>query len=186
MVLMVLGLVIFFAVHLFPNFQEQRAKAVAAMGLLPYKAVFSVLALAGFALIIMGKADAALSPIELWQPPHVFRAVTKLLMLPAMVLLVAAYVPSNIKRKVRHPMLIGVKFWALGHLLANGDLASILLFGSFLSYAVFAMISINRRSEPKVLPNKPWYMDLLVLLIGLILYAAIAMLHMSLFGVSIR
>ncbi|KZZ28565.1 hypothetical protein A3752_20950, partial [Oleiphilus sp. HI0081] len=149
-------LIIFIGIHLLPTLPELRQKYIDKLGELPYKGIFAVISIAGFALIIMGKADAPF--ISIWQPPQFLSHLTKLLMLPAFILLVAAYIPSNIKRRVRHPMLAGVKLWALGHLLINGDAASILLFGGFLAYAVIDMIRANKRSEWVKPEPKPAYM----------------------------
>jgi uncharacterized membrane protein len=178
-----LGLVVFFGIHLLPAFPNVRQSYVDKLGELPYKGIFAFISLIGFALIVMGKADAPYIPI--WEPPQFMAHLTKLLMLPAFVLVVAAYIPSNIKLKVRHPMLVGVKFWALGHLLSNGDAASILLFGSFLAYAVFDMIRANKRSEWCKPKSRPMYMTILVVALGAIAYAAVAMHHMQLFGVPL-
>ena len=106
-------------------------------------------------------------------------------MLPALILIVAAYVPSNIKRRIRHPMLAAVKVWALGHLLINGDAASILLFGGFLAYAVVDMIRANKRSEWVKPDAKPVYMTVLVIVLGVVAYGSIAMHHGQLFGVAL-
>lgn len=183
MFLLILGLAIFILVHLFPVFQSRRTALISRLGELTYKAGFAVIALLGFVLIVMGKADAAF--VEIWQPSQMFAIVTKLLMLPAMILMVAAYVPSNFKRKIRHPMLMSVKIWAVVHLLANGDLASIVLFGSFLAYAVIAMISINRRGEWVRPDEKPLALDILVIVSGGVAYAVIGLYHLQLFGVAI-
>jgi len=183
MTLLILGLIIFFSIHLLPSFQGLRSNFIAKLGVLPYKGVFALISLVGFALIVMGKGQAPF--VEIWQPPVLLVMLTKLLMLPAMVLLVAAYVPSNIKRKVRHPMLAAVKLWALGHLLSNGDLASMLLFGSFLCYGVIAVISVSRRAEAVASVVRPIYMDILVLLMGGVAYAGIGIYHQQLFGAAI-
>jgi uncharacterized membrane protein len=183
MALLVLGLVIFIAIHFFPALQSQRAALIERLGELKYKSLFSLASLASFALILLGKANAPF--IEVWQPPHLLAVVTKLLMLPAMILLVAAYFPSNFKRKIRHPMLIAVKIWAFAHLLINGDLASMILFGSFLGFAVLAMISANKRMEWTKPNEQSVLMDVLVILIGGAIYAGAGMYHLQLFGVSI-
>ncbi len=184
MTLLIAGLLIFFAIHLLPSFPELRNRLREQLGALAYRGVFSLIALAGFVLIVMGKGRAEF--VSIWIPPAELAVATKILMLPAMVFLVAAYVPSNIKRRVRHPMLTAVKIWALGHLLSNGDLASILLFGSFLAYAVFDMVSANRRSEAPVLAQQPLFLDILVLVLGGVAYALIGWFHMDLFGVAIH
>lgn len=183
MTFLITGLIIFFAIHLLPTFPALRSSCVARLSLLPYKGVFALVSLAGFSLILIGKGQASF--IEVWQPPAFLAMLTKLLMLPAMVLLVAAYVPSNIKNRIRHPMMAAVKLWALAHLLSNGDLASILLFGAFLCYGVISVISSNRRTEATAPVVRPTYMDVLVLIIGGAAYAGIGLYHQQLFGVPI-
>lgn len=183
MTTLVLGLVIFFGIHLIPTFPSVRQNYIDKLGVLPYKGVFALVSIIGFALILLGKADAPYIP--LWQPPQFMSMVTKLLMLPAFILVIAAYIPSNIKRNIRHPMLAGVKCWALGHLLSNGDVASVLLFGSFLAYAVIDMICANKRSEWIKPEPKPLLMTVIVLVLGGIAYGAVAIHHMQLFGVPL-
>lgn len=183
MSLMLLGLVIFFAIHLVPTRVALRTSLVQKFGLLPYKALFSLVALAGFVLIVIGKGQAEF--IAVWTPPAFMRHITMLLVLFAFILLVATYVPSNIKAKVRNPMLIATKLWATGHLLANGDLASIVLFGSFLAYAVVDVISVKKRGvavEPK---RYSYALDGLVVVIGVVAYGLVAMNHLALFGVPV-
>jgi uncharacterized membrane protein len=146
--ILVVGLGVFFAAHLVPTFPEVRARMVGALGSGPYSGLFALVSLVAFALIVLGYGQMqglARSNPELWVPPTWGRHATMLLMVPAMVLLVAAYVPSRIRTAVRHPMLAGVTLWALGHLFANADLASVLLFGSFLVFAVYDMISASQR-----------------------------------------
>ncbi|MFD2231034.1 NnrU family protein [Alkalimarinus sediminis] len=183
MELLIIGLSTFFLVHLLPSTPTLRSTLVGKLGELPYKAVFSVISLIGFALIVWGKAEAEFIPV--WQPPVMLAVVTKLMMLPAMVLLIAAYLPSNIKKHIRHPMLLGVFLWAVGHLLINGDMASILLFGGFLSFAVIDMASANARGAALQVDTKPLWNDVLVLILGGGAYALLGIFHQSLFGVPI-
>ena len=148
MLLLVIGLVLFFLIHLVPASPDLRRGLVERFGEPVYKIAFSIVALAGFALIVYGYGKLYATPgknPEIWSPPNAMRHASMLLMLPAFVLLVAAYIPSRIRTATRHPMLIAVKLWALAHLLVNGDLASIVLFGSFLAYAVFDRISVKHR-----------------------------------------
>lgn len=183
MTLLVLSLAVFITVHLFPMLQTQRANLIKQWGELKYKSLFSLISLASFVLIVFSKANAPF--IEVWQPPQILAVVTKLLMLPAIILLVAAYCPSNFKQKIRHPMLLAVKIWAVAHLMINGDLASIILFGSFLGFAVIAMISANRRQEWQKTKQQSVAMDVLVIVVGGAIYAAVGMHHLELFGVPI-
>ena len=191
MMLLIVGLIIFLGVHLLPTVPDVRASFVERWGANAYKAGFSVLSLIGFAVIVMGYHKMQLHPGKnpvLWQSPLWMRHVTIALMLPAMILLVAAYVPCRIRSAVKNPMLLAVKIWALAHLLSNGDVASLLLFGSFLAYAVYDLISVKRRgargplgdAKPSGIRN-----DIIVVAVGAVLYAA--MLHgghLWLFGVA--
>ena len=183
MAILVLGLTIFLGFHLLPVQQTIRGNLVSKFGELPYKALFSVGSIAGFYLIVVGKAQAPF--ISVWMPPSFFKHITMLLVLLAFVILPAAYISSNIKRKLKNPMLIAVKLWALGHLLANGDVASLILFGSFLAYAVIDMISVKKRGQTITNDPQPIWKDALVVVIGLAAYMLVVMNHASLFGVPV-
>ena len=143
------GLALFFAAHLIPTRPQMRARIVGKVGSGPYSGLFALVSLAALVLIVMGygamRGLGRENP-QLWVAPSWTGHLTMLLMVPAMVLLVAAYVPSRIRTNLRHPMLIAVMLWAFAHLIANGDLASVLLFGSFLAYGVYDMISANQRA----------------------------------------
>jgi len=188
---LVLGLLIFFLVHLAPTQVDLKRGLIERFGLLGYKAIFSALSLVGLVLIVVGygklQVMAGKNP-EIWTPPVWTRHLTFLFMIPAMVLLVAAYVPSRIRTIVKHPMLAAIKFWAAGHLLANGDLASILLFGSFLAYAVYDRISVKQRvvMQPSAPSNAGWFNDALVVAGGLALYVFMLTIgHARLIGVPL-
>lgn len=190
MVILVLGLLIFFAIHIVPMQTGLRAGLVGRFGEGGYKGLFSVLSTIGLVLIVIGyaklQAHAGKNP-ELWTPPIFLRHITLLLMLPAMILLVAAYVPSRIRTVTKHPMLVAIKLWALGHLLANGDLASIVLFGSFLAYAVVDRISLKHRHAPGPLGDRRGGLagDLTAIVVGTALYGALLFFaHAWLFGVA--
>ena len=146
---LIAGLVLFFGVHTLTTLREMRAGLVARLGPGLYKAAYSLVSLIGFVLIVLGyKAYRAAGYVDVWTPPRGMSHLSILLMWPAMVALVAAYVPSGeIKRRLKHPMLVAVKIWALAHLLSNGDLGSIILFGSFLGWAVYDRISVKKRVE---------------------------------------
>jgi len=148
MLFLVAGLVIFIGVHCLPMRVEVRARLVEKVGLIPYKAGFSLVSALGLGLIIWGKVNADF--IEVWQPIDWLRIATIMLMFPALLLIVSADGPDNsIRRILGHPMILGVELWAIAHLLANGDLASIILFGSFLVWALVAFASASRRKPPK-------------------------------------
>jgi uncharacterized membrane protein len=145
MTLLIAGIAVFLGVHLVPTLPHVRARLIARLGENGYRLLFSALSLAGLALLIFGFAKAPV--IQIWSPPAWTRWVAIALMLPAFILLVAAYVPGRIKAKVRHPFLAAVKLWALAHLIANGDLAAMILFGAFLAYAAYDRVSLKRRAE---------------------------------------
>lgn len=189
MTTMIIGLLVFFAIHLVPTQPDLRAGLVERFGANAYKGVFAVLSLVGFVLIVMGYGKmqvlAGKNPV-IWVPPVWTSHIALLLMVFSMILLVAAYVPSNIKRIAKHPMLLAVKFWALAHLLANGDLASIILFGGFLAYAVFDRISLKRRAAASPSAAEGGVVgDVIAIVAGLALYVAfLVYLHEQLIGVA--
>lgn len=172
---LILGLLLFFAIHLVPTSPSLRHGLAGRFGEPAYKIGFSVLSFVGFALIVLGYHKLQLMPGKnpvLWDPPSWTRHIAFLLMLPAMILLVAVFIPSRIRTAAKHPMLAAIKFWALSHLLVNGDLGSIVLFGSFLAFAVYDRISVKRR--PAAAPAGPQagaLNDVLVVVGGLALYA---------------
>ncbi len=192
MTLLILGLALFLGTHAFTMARGSRAAAVARLGEGPYKGLYSLLSLAGIVLISVGygqyRADGY---VPVWEPPVWTRHLALLLVWFAFVAFAAAYLPGRIKTRLKHPMLAGVKIWALAHLLANGDLGSILLFGSFLAWAVAARISAKRRDEvvPHGGPATPpsgWRNDILALAVGTAAYLAFAFwLHPWLIGVAV-
>jgi len=138
MTLLLIGLVLFLGAHSVRIFADPwRSAMLARLGEMGWKGVAAVVSLVGFVLIIWGFGLARQQPVLLWTPPVAMRHLASLLTLVAFVLLAAAYVPRNgIKARLHHPMVLGVKVWALAHLLANGSLAHVILFGSFLVWAV--------------------------------------------------
>lgn len=150
MLLLVLGLVLFLGVHSTRVFADGwRTSVIARAGEKPWKAGYALLSIAGFVLLVWGYGLARQSPVVLWPAPPVgMRHLASLLTLVAFVLLAAAYVPGNLlKAKLHHPMVLGVKAWALAHLLANNTLADVLLFGGFLLWAVLVFRSSRRRDR---------------------------------------
>ena len=149
MSLLILGLVLFLGIHTVPMMQGLRGGIRSAASPALYQVLLSLVSAVGLVLIVWGygqmQGQGRLNP-EIYTPPIWLRHVTLLLMWPAMILLVAAYVPSRIRTKAKHPMLAGIKLWALAHLLANGDLASLILVGSFLAWAVVDRISVKKRA----------------------------------------
>jgi uncharacterized membrane protein len=192
MLILVLGILIFLGVHLIPTNVVLRKGLAERWGENGYKMAFSLFSLVGFALIILGWAKLQANPGKnpiIWDPPLWTHHIALVLMLPAMVFLVAAYIPSKIRTMLKHPMLVAIKTWALAHLLANGDLASMVLFGSFLAYAVYDRISVGKRGAAGPLGAKTGgpLNDVIVLFIGSALYALLVFGgHEWLFGVSPR
>lgn len=154
MTLLILGLVLFLGTHSVRIFAEGwRRATIARLGEGGWKGAYSVLALAGFVLIVWGYGQARLDPVVLWNPPTGMRHLASLLTLASFVLLAAAYVPGNhLKAKLHHPMVLAVKVWALAHLLANQTLADMVLFGAFLVWAVldFRAARVRDRADGTV------------------------------------
>ena len=188
MPLLIAGLVLFLGIHsvaiVAPSF---RARIIQRMGEGAWKGLYSLISLAGFVLICYGFGLARQAPVVLYSPPTWLRHLAFLVMLPVFPLLIAAYLPGRIKTAAKHPMLAAIKFWAFAHLLANGSLADVLLFGGFLAWAVVDRISVKRRAMPQVLrtaPPGPWN-DAIAVVLGLAVYALlIGWAHVRLFGVS--
>lgn len=185
---LIAGLALFLGIHSVAIFVPGvRERAIRAMGAGAWKGLYAFVSLAGFVLLCYGFSVARQSPVLLYSPPHWLRHVALLLMLPVFPLLFAAYLPGRIKAAVKHPMLTAVKAWALAHLLANGGLADVVLFGSFLAWAVADRISLKRRTAINPLraaPTRAWN-DAAAIVLGLIVYAVtIGWLHLRLFGVS--
>jgi uncharacterized membrane protein len=186
---MILGLVLFFGVHTLTTKREQRARLIAQWGEGAYKIAYALVALAGLVLIVWGFAHyRAAGQIDLWYPPKWLKHVTVALMLPAVILVVAAYIRGRIYTAIKHPMLSGIKLWAAAHLLANGDLGGIILFGSFLGWAVFDRISLKRRTDagaPPIPVGGPTN-DLIAIAVGIVAYLALAFaFHPVVIGVPV-
>ncbi|MFN0025348.1 MAG: NnrU family protein [Parvularculaceae bacterium] len=186
MILFILGLIIFFGTHFYTALaRKSRERLVARVGAGPYKGIYSLASIAGFALIVIGwpSADAT----GLYSPPAWTRHVAYLLMLVALILLAAAYTPKGkIAAAVKHPMIAGVKAWAFAHLLVNGDVRSVLLFGAFLSYGVIDRIALKRRGDNGPAPG-PAANDLIAIAVGVAAWLAIYLyLHPYIAGVTLR
>ena len=182
--LLVAGLIVFFGVHLVPTAVKLRNRLVAWKGEDIYKLGFSLTAAAGLVLAGYGKSVAP--RIAVYDPPAWTAHLSWILMWLAVTIFPAAYLPSNLKRVMRHPFLWGVTLWALAHLLTNGDLASILLFGSFAVYAVYDMRSSNRRGAALSTARLPLWRDSLLVAVGLLAYVILIRLHPLLFGVAVN
>jgi uncharacterized membrane protein len=189
LLVMILGLVLFLGAHTLTTQRELRARLIGSMGEGGYKAGYAVVSLVGLALIVWGFAHyraAGLWPV--WSPPRALKHFNTALMLPAVILVVAAYIRGRIYTAVKHPMLSGVKLWAFGHLLANGDLGGIILFGSFLGWAVFDRISLKRRADTggPPIPVGGTTNDLIAVAVGIVAYLALAFaFHPVVIGVPV-
>jgi uncharacterized membrane protein len=186
---LVAGLVMFLGVHSVRIFAEDwRGRTRTAVGEGAYKGVYSLLSLAGFALLVWGFGVARETPVVLWIPPLGMRHASSLFTLCAFILLAAAYVPGNgIKARFHHPMVLGVKAWALGHLMANGNLAHVVLFGSFLAWGVLDFISSRRRDRAMgaMYPAGKLSATATTVAVGAVVWAAFAFkLHGLLIGIK--
>jgi uncharacterized membrane protein len=173
---LIIGLVVFLGAHVFVTRREARAALIGRIGELPYKALFALVSLVGLALIVWGFARyQAEGYIQLWTPPGFMRHITVALVWPSIVFVTAAYIPGNIKRTLKHPMLVGVKLWAFAHLLSNGDLGGIILFAAILAWAVFDRITFKRRSDAGAppIPVGGLRNDIIAVVVGTILYLAL-------------
>lgn len=188
--LLILGLVIFLGLHSVRIVADGwRTRKLAQWGEGAWKGVYSVASIVGFALIVWGYGQVRQQPVVLWVPPVATRHIAATLMLFAMILLVATYVPGNaIKAKLHHPMILSVKVWATAHLLANGNLADMLLFGSFLAWAVADFISSRKRDRAAgtVYPVGKAVPTIITVVLGLVVYGAfVVVLHKWLIGVPV-
>lgn len=186
---MILGLVLFLGVHTLTTQRELRARLIASTGEGGYKIAYALLSLLGLALIVWGFAHyRATGWIDVWYPPKALKHIAMALMLPAVILVVAAYIRGRIYTTLKHPMLAGVKLWAAAHLLANGDLGGIILFGSFLGWAVFDRISLKRRTDASAppIPVGGRGNDLIAVAVGIVVYLALAFaFHPVVIGVPV-
>jgi uncharacterized membrane protein len=172
----ILGLVVFLGMHVFVTMRDRRAVVVARIGEWPYRGLFSLVSIVGIVLIGYGfAAYRAAGPIMVWYPPGWTRHIVVALMWPASIMIAAAYIPGNIKRVLKHPMLVGVKTWALAHLCANGDLGGIILFGSVLAWAVYDRITLKRRKDAGAppIPVGGTKNDIIAIVVGTIIYLAL-------------
>ncbi|PCE22641.1 NnrU family protein [Paraburkholderia acidicola] len=188
MLILIAGLVIFLGIHsisiVAPRWRDAQ---VARMGANPWRGLYSLVSIVSLAAVIYGYGIARRAPVMLYVPPVALQHLTLLLMLPVFPLLIATYVPGRVKRIARHPMLLAVILWAAAHLLANGTLNDVLLFGAFLVWAVADLISAGRRPNVRAVPSVPASAvnDVIVVVAGLGLYAFTVMsAHVHVIGVA--
>ncbi len=186
--ILILGLVLFLGIHTLTTMRVTRAAMVGRLGEGPYKGLYSVVSAIGLVLIVWGFGRyRSAGYIQVWDPPFaIFHPIALVLLWFAFVALVAAYAPpSRIKSMLRHPMLVAVKAWALSHLLVNGDLGSMLLFGALLAWAVYDRIAVKRRGDEGAPPVASFGRnDAIVIAIGTVAYFAMMWLHELLIGVT--
>lgn len=186
---LILGLVLFLGTHSVRIVAEGwRSQTISRIGAQPWKGVYSLISVAGFILLIWGYGQTRLDPVVLWVPPLAMRHIAGLLTLVAFVMLVATYVPGNgIKARLRHPMILSVKVWAFAHLLSNGNLGDVVLFGAFLLWAVFDFRSARQRDRANGVKPSEGSLGgtLLTVAVGLLVWAVFAFwAHQWLIGVS--
>jgi uncharacterized membrane protein len=195
LLVMILGLVLFLGAHTLTTQREVRSRVIAASGEGGYKLGYALVSIGGLALIVWGfghyRATGFIDVWERWCSPEVLSTLKHLavgLMLPAVILVVAAYIRGRIYTALKHPMLAGVKLWAAAHLLANGDLGSIILFGSFLGWAVYDRISLKHRTDAGAPPIPVGGIgnDVIAVAVGLVAYLALAFaFHPVVIGVPV-
>jgi uncharacterized membrane protein len=155
--------------------RDQRAALIARIGGGAYKGLYSLVSLIGLVLIVVGFARyRTIGWIDVWDPPSWTRHAALLLVWLAFIAVTAAYIQGEIRRKLKHPMLVGIKLWAVAHLITNGDLGSIILFGAILAWAVMDRISLKRRTDPGgiQMPQGGWKNDALAVVVGTIIFFA--------------
>jgi uncharacterized membrane protein len=189
LIVMVAGLGVFLGTHLVTTQRDFRAALIKRYGASVYKVAYSVLSAIGLLLIVYGFSRyRATGWINVWYPPTGMRHLALLLMLPASIIFVSAYLRGHIWRTLKHPMLVAIKLWALAHLLANGDLGSIILFGSILAWAVFDRISLKHRDDAggPPIPFGGVRNDVLAVVVGTIVYVALVFaFHPAVIGVPV-
>jgi uncharacterized membrane protein len=186
--ILILGLAIFIGTHVLVSLRPHREQLIARIGEGPYKGAFSLVSILGVVLIVYGFVlyrRTEFTPI--WTPPDFLRHITDALMWPAFIFFAAAYVPGNIKKALKHPMLVSVKVWAFAHLLSNGDLGGIVLFGSILGWAVYDRISLKRRTDPggPEIPIGGWRNDAVAVVVGTLIFLAVGFVFHPLLGVPV-
>ncbi len=186
MTTLILGLVLFLGMHSISIVALDFRDRMAAKSDLGWKAVYGLVSLVGLVLIVKGYAAARMDPTVLYVPPVWLKHLSALLMLPIFILFFAPYLPGKIKQAAKHPQLVAVKLWAVAHLLVNGTVADVVLFGAFLAWAVADRISMKRRpARPVVGAPESAVNDIILVVVGLAAYGAFAVyLHARWIGVA--
>jgi uncharacterized membrane protein len=182
------GLVVFLVSHAFVTFREARDGLILRLGRNGYRVLFSLVSLVGLALIIWGYGEyRAHEWLPVWTPPAFMHHITEGLMLLAVIFITTTYVPTHIKAWLHHPMFASVKTWAFAHLLSNGDLGSIILFGTFLAWGIYARVAAKRRGDrgATVAPSG-WGKDIAVVAAAIVIYLALGLyFHPYVIGVPV-
>ena len=176
--ILVAGLAVFIGAHVFVTMRDQRAALIGRIGEGPYKGLLALASIIGLILIGYGFGEyRATDWIDVWYPPRWTFYITEFLMWPASIFVVAAYIRGNIWRTLKHPMLVGVKTWAVAHLISNGDLGSILLFGSFLLWAGYDRMTLKHRADAgaPTIPAGGHRNDIIALVVGTVLYVVLGL-----------
>lgn len=187
MTFLILGIFLFLGIHSISIFALGVRNQLAARSEIGWKAVYAIISLIGMMLIVQGYAQARLNPTYLYVTPLWLRHLSALLMSPVFVLFVAPYFPGKISTVIKQPQLVAVQLWAVSHLLVNGTVADMILFGSFLAWAVADKISMKNRAYRPV-PGLPKSSknDLIIIVLGLSLFGAFAFhLHQVLIGIPV-
>lgn len=187
---MIVGLAMFLGTHLVGVFAPAwRQQQISRLGVNGWKGAYALVSIIGLALAIWGFGQSRLDPIWVWHPPMGLRHLVSLLMLPAFMLLVAAYIPGNhLRAHLGHPMVLSVKLWAFSHLLANGRLGDIIFFAAFLVWAIILFAKLRRRDRANPPPVKPvkWSATITTVVLGGVLWAVFALhLHVYVTGVPV-
>jgi uncharacterized membrane protein len=187
MVFLIAGLILFLGVHTLTILRGPRSSLITRIGEGPYKGLYSLVSAVGLVLIVWGFGRyRSTGWTQVWYPPYGMRYIAMPLMLFAFIALAATYCPlGKIKATLRHPMLVAVKTWALAHLLANGDLGALLLFGTFLAWAVYDRIAVKRRGDMGAPPSGFTSGDMIAIVVGTVAFVAMLWLHPLLIGVAI-
>lgn len=183
MLYFIVGVILFFGVHLVPNMGNVRSKLINKFGENGYAGTYALIALAGLVLYSVGYAKSEL--VFIYEPSAVIKQFTMVLMFFSMFFLIAMFFPNNIGQKVRHPMLIAVIIWGVTHCIANGDLWSLVFFSSFVVFSLFKIVSLNRRKEAPVKKSIPWRNDVIVFVIACVVYGVEAYFHQYISGMPV-